>query len=78
MNETTFAGLLYSGGAWWVTSVRGDSKDAVLAGLRELAPTYRADRLTAIVWTDKRENLYQRATTCGAMLQISLHEPGTD
>jgi hypothetical protein len=70
----TWAGLLYHGGAWWVTSLRGSSEAAVLAALRELDPDSPDRNLRAIIWTDAREAAYQQRPP-GALMTITLHEP---
>jgi hypothetical protein len=68
------AGLLYHGGAWWVTSVRGSGEAGVLEGLRELAPTYRRDRLLAVPWPEGYEAAYAQAVAHGGYLCI--RDPG--
>jgi hypothetical protein len=71
----TWAGLIYHGGAWWVTSVRGDSEGEVLTGLGELAPDYTRDRLMAISWTEQREATYREGLARGQYTVIRLHPP---
>jgi hypothetical protein len=69
-----WAGLLYGGGAWWVTSVRGSGEAEVLRGLRELAPRYSRDRLLAVPWLDGYEAAYQLMIAHGGYLCVC--DPG--
>jgi hypothetical protein len=69
------AGLIYHGGAWWVTSVRGGTYAGVFAGLREIDPDSPPRNLRAIAWTDQREADYQKALAAGAMVTITLRDP---
>ena len=69
-----WAGLLYGGGAWWVTSVRGAGEAEVLRGLRELAPRYRRDRLLAVPWPGDYEAAYEQAHAHGGYLVV--RDPG--
>ena len=64
---TAWAGLLYHGGGWWVTSVRGSSEAEVLTGL---APRYRRDRLLAVPWPDGYEAAYAQAVAHGGYLLV--------
>lgn len=73
-----YAGLIYHGGAWWVTSVRGADVGEVMTGLRQLEgldPGTPPRNLRAIAWTDEREAAYQDGLRRGALTVITLREP---
>ena len=70
----TWAGLIYHGGAWWVTSLRGGSEGEVLAALRELAPRYSRSRLLAVPWPPGYEVAYQLIGAHGGYLCV--RDPG--